>query len=134
MEVFLLQFFDSLYNLINIDVKTTILILFWGNLFFLMMAFAFLISNTHISEKELFKKFIFSKLVQALGWIAFAFRGQIPEIVSVNLGNSLLYFGFYLESMLAIFAVPRPERAEVKILFTIAACSGLTTMFCLFQS
>lgn len=102
MEVFLLQFFDSLYNLINIDVKTTILILFWGNLFFLMMAFAFLISNTHISEKELFKKFIFSKLVQALGWIAFAFRGQIPEIVSVNLGNSLLYFGFYLESMALI--------------------------------
>lgn len=88
--------------LLNIDVKSMISVLFWGNLISALLIVAFYISNPLVRDKVLSACCILAKLFQAFAYFLFFFRGQMPDILSVNLGNSLLFLGFYCEALLML--------------------------------
>ncbi|MDR3210611.1 MAG: GGDEF domain-containing protein [Planctomycetota bacterium] len=87
-----------LASLVNLDTKSLIVVLFCGNItsFILLMSYRYTVKN--LNEHRLFHCYSMAKICQAAGWILLSYRGQLPDPLSVNIGNSLLLLGFYLEA------------------------------------
>ncbi|ULQ58962.1 GGDEF domain-containing protein [Brucepastera parasyntrophica] len=102
---------EILYNLIDVDVKTLIAVLFWGNLTSVSLVFSFQIASKNVSERKLAAYFITAKLLQAVAYLLIFFRGFFPDFLTVNLGNSLILAGFYFEAI-SIFIVVHEENKK----------------------
>lgn len=95
---------EILYPLLDIDVKTLVSVLFWGNMISAMLVYSFRVTSPFSRNKAPSTYYVLAKLFQSIAFFLLFFRGNLPEILSVNGGNSLLLFGFYWEarSMLSI--------------------------------
>ncbi|MDR1922541.1 MAG: GGDEF domain-containing protein [Candidatus Adiutrix sp.] len=91
---------EILYPLVNVDVKTLIAVLFWGNLVSVVLVFSYrLFSSRHITDRVLAAHFILGKAFQCAAYFFLFFRNALPDLLSVNLGNTLLMIGFYWEAL-----------------------------------
>ncbi len=96
------EFLKVFEVLINLDIKTMIGVLMWGNL-----ALAFLILRYHVyhelnNEKILIRRFGIAKILQATAWFFLFLRGDINDIFSVYFGNILSFISFYLDSLVIL--------------------------------
>ena len=82
--------------LVNVDIHTLITLLFFGNL---IIALTMLSYQKEIIVKSPFFYFVFGRLLQVFAWLLFCFRGGISDILSIYLGNVILYAGFSFESI-----------------------------------
>lgn len=89
---------QSLYELIEIDVRALIGVLFWGSLTSLALTGAYIRANKH-KALHIGDFFLLAKLCLTLSYFLLFYRGTLPDLLSVNLGNSLLIIGFYFESL-----------------------------------
>ncbi|MDR1242868.1 MAG: GGDEF domain-containing protein [Deltaproteobacteria bacterium] len=92
--------FNSLLLLVSIDVKSILAVLFWGNLaaFFLIISYQYTGAKFLQSQKPA-QNYILAKLFQAAAHFFLLSGNSLPDILSVNLGNSLLLTGFYMEAL-----------------------------------
>jgi diguanylate cyclase (GGDEF)-like protein len=93
-----------LYSLFNIEVKTLIAVLFWGNLASILLILSYRSKGLNPRGQQLSSYYSLAKIFQAAAYFSVFFRGALPDLVSVNLGNSLLFAGFYLEASSMLFA------------------------------
>jgi diguanylate cyclase (GGDEF)-like protein len=88
-------------TLINLDTQSIIGVLVWGNIATGVIALLY----DKLSDKNASYKFIIHRLeiirfVGALGYICLFYRSEINDLISINLGNSLLYFCYFMEACL----------------------------------
>jgi PAS domain S-box-containing protein len=77
-----------------------------GNLAEVMTLVAYARGKAH---GRAFRQFLAAKCFQAVAWTLIVFRGEIPDILSADLGNTLLIAGFALEA-LALTTTSLPNR------------------------
>ncbi|MCE1189204.1 MAG: PAS domain-containing sensor histidine kinase [Ignavibacteria bacterium] len=106
-------------DVLQLDLRTIVFLLFAGNITSAVVLFAYKASELH---GRAYKTFMHGKLLQGIAWLLLSFRGGIPDLLSVYLGNSLLIFGFCFEA-LAINAVPNYRENREKVLIGIAVTS-----------
>ncbi len=100
-----------------IDIKTTIILIFFGNLVAGAVLAAYRRGDTTARPDRLF---ICSKLLQAVGWALLSQRGRLPDLLTADVGNTLLFFGFALETMAFVAAI-RHQRTTYRIFIAVAA-------------
>lgn len=88
-----------LNDLINLDVKTLIAILFWGNFTSVILVYSYQIFNHNAKEQKLVKYLFLAKLFQTFAYLFIFYRGTLSNFFSINIGNSFLLIGFYLEAL-----------------------------------
>lgn len=93
---------DLIKSLFMLDIKTLIAVLVWGNLALSVLSFAYCRLHQLSDSRSQLRRFVIAKFLQAIAWILLFWRGQISDILSVYLGNCLLYFSFYNESILML--------------------------------
>ena len=119
----------KILGIINLDIKTMIGILFWGNL-----ALAFLILRYYLyheagNEKTLIKWFGIAKILQAIAWFLLFMRGYISDIFSVYFGNILLFVGFYLDSLVILKINTKTKRLWFQLQIVWLALSVIAFVF-----
>lgn len=118
-----------LFDLFNFDVRTLIGILFWGNLSFTVLIYSYhAIHKKNYDQKHmtiLFK----SKLLQCAYCLLVFFRGSVPDLLSVNLSNTLLFICFYLEGYLMLILSNISSKKPYFFLKIILICSIFTFNF-----
>lgn len=103
----------------HLDIHTIIDLLFIGNFISAAVLIAYQ-SSRRLQTPYL--QFLAGKILQTLAWLLLGLRGEVSDLLSVHLGNSLLLTAFSLEA-LALATVKKPNR-DCTILFPIlGACS-----------
>ena len=98
-----------------LDIKTIIGLLVIGNLMTVVILVSFQ-SNSLL--KRQYNQFIMGNFLLAGGWALLYLRGQIPNLLSVYFGNTLLFSGFALETS-AITNVSEPNRKREQLFASI---------------
>lgn len=101
------------------DIRTIIELLFFGNLIAAGVLAAY---RREIGGEGPYRRFVAGKLLQALAWSLLAQRGQIPDLISAHVGNTLLFFGFALETM--AFTAPVRQPGDAGKAFVVLATLG----------
>jgi diguanylate cyclase (GGDEF)-like protein len=91
---------QALASLINrLDSRTLVAVLFWGNLMASLMVFSYRLFVSMVHDRRLLRRLTYAKIFQAAAWLLLCFRGSMPDALSVNIGNSLLFIGFFSEAL-----------------------------------
>lgn len=109
------MFQTVLQTLSSIDIRTVLLVLVGGNLVSAILIFAFMRSTPFARDKPLLLYCLYSRAVLAVAFALFFCRGLIPDLLSVNMGNSLLLFAFFWESRVILAAISE-ERNIYKVI------------------
>lgn len=90
----------------KIDITTVLLFLFSGNL--VTAGLLAIYSNDAIAHR-IYHQFLSGKLLQSTAWLLLALRGKIPDVISADVGNSILMAGIAFEA-LAIISVEKQKK------------------------
>lgn len=108
------------YNLICFDIRTMIGVLFWGNLTSALLIFSYQAIRKSGFDKEYVKLLYFSRFIKAGYYFLIFFRGTFPDIISVNIGNTLMFISLYMDGYLMFnlsgISVKKPYHALKGIL------------------
>lgn len=116
-------FIFPLYSLLDIHIKTLISVLFWGNLVAATLVYSFIALTPRSGHGKHSYTYFTGKLFQALAYLLLFFRDQIPDLLSVNCGNTFLFIGFWLEARSALQAIHADSPTVRKLCIGItAAC------------
>jgi diguanylate cyclase (GGDEF)-like protein len=111
------------YLLLNIEVKTLIAVLFWGNLTSVILILSY--ASHNLKDQRLSVYFSLAKVCQSVAYFCLFFRAAMPDLVSVNLGNSLLFTGFYLEAASMLIIIQQWSKKPFIVLTVILAAALL---------
>ena len=114
----------------SIDIRTVILLVVFGNLVSVAVLAAYRRNNR---ERQSYRFFLSGKLLQSVAWGLLALRGEIPDILSAYLGNTLLFIGFALEAVAITTLDETSSSRTAKRLFAFLAVVG-SIAFCLFAN
>ena len=115
-------------SLLKLDIHTIIIILFFGNFLAVAVLLAY---KTGRSHEHSYRELMAGKLLQGSAWILLGLRGSIPDLLSVNIGNTILFAGFSLEALALITVRMRSRRWES--VYAVITFIGIT-VFWLFGS
>ncbi|KMY49819.1 GGDEF domain-containing protein [Peribacillus loiseleuriae] len=96
-----------------LDTKTIILLLCIGYLFTLILINAY--GHNHTKGLTV-KTFVLAKFAQTLALFCMAYRGEIPDFVSISFANSILMIGSSLE-MIALLSLQKALRPKTKMIY-----------------
>ncbi len=116
----------------GIDLRTVIIYLSLGNFFILL----FLLFFQRNEENGLIRRFALAKLCQSVAWMLLGFRGIIPALFSIYIGNALLFYGFGLEVLSLLFfniVIPKKTMRSFVVL-TIVYVLLFTSLGVVFES
>ena len=89
-------------GLFTADIDTLIKSLFWGNLFSSVLIFAYAITLRNNNDRRRPLLFMTAKFVESFAWFFLLLATRLPLIFSVHIGQSLLYTGLFIESLMLI--------------------------------
>ncbi|MBF0475759.1 MAG: GGDEF domain-containing protein [Deltaproteobacteria bacterium] len=112
---------------LDIDIKTVIVMLCIGNLVVLTLLFV----SIKPGSKNSIKYFALSKFIQSIAWVLLAFRGEISNLLSLALGNLILFIGFAMES---ISVVSYKKQITIKVLIAYILSPAVFTFLFLYLS
>lgn len=101
-------------TLFIMDTTTLLCILVWGNLLSPILIFSYHSLIENINNKPILSNIIRIRLLYALGYFLILFRGTLPDLLSVNLGNTLNFIGFFLDLSL-ILKMARLWNNKIKL-------------------
>ncbi len=108
-------------SILELDICTVLRLLIIGNLFTVVLLLAY-----HRSERPEFRYRLFlgGKIFQAVAWLLLSLRGHIACLLSLEIGNAILFAGFALEALaFALNDEQRERRLEqLFALLTLAGC------------
>lgn len=114
-------------TLLDLDIRTVILLLFFGNLIAVGVFTAY--RRGTFADRP-YRLFLVGKLLQAFAWVLLALRGAISDLLSIEVGNGLLFTGFALETLAFAAATERSTRrleSAIAIL-TVVGCVTFWTL------
>jgi len=92
-----------------LDIHTIVTVLFLGNLSAALLLAAYRVKTP---SAWIYNVFMAGKALQAVAWLLLAARGNIPDILSAHVGNTLLFAGFICEGMGLAGVYSRDSRWE----------------------
>lgn len=107
-------------KLLFLDVRTLITLIFWGNLMSVVLVCSFLLFVKPTGSRAYGYKLLAAKAFQVVAFALIIFRDDISTFLSVNMGNSLLFIGFYFEA-LVLYQLMGENRKSV-----LGAQTGIT--------
>lgn len=123
----------AIEKIISTDVETLVTILFLGNFFFSVVIGMYAISVKVSGERRRTYVLMAAKFFQSLGWMGLDFLLYLPLFVSVNLGQSFLYTGLYLESLVMLgltkWRVRSLRLVQTAIYVCVIACFNVFKVF-----
>jgi hypothetical protein len=116
-----MELFNQILKLFTLDIRTAMGFLFWGNFILAILVFIFLSSNYRNDTRKHFLVFGFSKLFQAVAWLAFFVRIDIEVFSPINflVPNTLFFLSYYLESIAMLMIVKTSSKTNYLIQFVI---------------
>jgi signal transduction histidine kinase/DNA-binding response OmpR family regulator len=108
-----------LYSLLNVDARALIAVIIWGNFAAFIMVIAYRYGNRNLDDRRFFGYYSLAKFCLAAGFFFLFFRGVLPDLVSVNLGNSLVLTGFFLDASSMLIIIQEREKRPYRILLVI---------------
>jgi len=78
--------------LLSMDIRTMLLLLFWGNLTSLLLIRAYQLLSVGASDHQLVGSLVKAKIFEIIAYFCLALRGALPDLLSVNLGNNMPLF------------------------------------------
>ena len=114
-------------TLLDLDIRTVILLLFFGNLIAVGVFTAY--RRDKFADRP-YRLFLVGKLLQALAWVLLALRGAISDLLSIEVGNGLLFTGFALETLAFAAATERSTRRLewAAAVMTVVGCLSFWTL------
>lgn len=110
----------TLSAMLGMDVQTLVAVLFWGNLVYIPLTCWFVLATPALKGKKFFAWIIAAKFCQACAYWLLLSRGILPDILSVNAGNSLLFFGFFFESLCLLSCIEEDSPGNIRLMAGIA--------------
>jgi hypothetical protein len=107
--------------LIHMDSRTLLSILFWGNLASAFVILSFRTLNNEPENRRVAVAFAAAKMSQAAAYFLIFNRGSPSDALSVNMGNSFLLCGFFLESLVKLDVMKIRGRAATAALMAAFA-------------
>jgi hypothetical protein len=132
MDVFL----STLYGIFLVDIRTTMVSLFIGNLSLALIVSFYLSSHVRESIPRALKLYCASKYIHAAAWLLLSLRGSIADALSIGMANTLLFFGFFLESATMLELISRRKELflRVQFVFLVAGLVFFYLVWTLFDS
>lgn len=118
-----MSFGDLVLHLFDFDIKTIILLTIWGNVFFFILLNGYNFTLGTNENRKLIFNFALSKFIQAFAWLFIFYRTILPDFLSVNIGNSILFAGYFLESITFLKVIDYKNEKIYWILNTILILS-----------
>jgi diguanylate cyclase (GGDEF)-like protein len=113
------------HSLLNLDTKPLLAVLFWGNLVSIILVLSYRFSHSSHRDNTIAACFSLAKFCQTCAYFCLFFRGTLPDLISVNLGNSLLFMGFYQEATAMLLVIQEKSKGPYIFLGTVLACTLL---------
>ena len=114
---------SQLQALLQLDVRSAIGLLVWGNLAMGILVTGYYLFNHFNFRMRNTLMFGIAKYLQMLAWFLLFCRGFLPEIATVHMGNSILMVGFALEvGALATHAPGFDARGRVLLVAVTVFC------------
>lgn len=108
------------------DASTLLVVLFWGNLASVLLAAWPRLSLPAFKDRTFTIRFVLTRAFQAAAYLLLLSRGMLPDILSVNLGNSVLIIGFFFEALCLLSSIGEDTRSNIYRIGAIAFFSLLT--------
>ncbi len=116
------------------DIETLVKVLFLGNLLFALVIAIYASSVAIRRDRRLTWILAAAKLAGGAGWMGVTFVRYLPHVVSMNIGQSLLYVGLYLESLVMLeIANDRVRRLKALQFAIFVAVVVLYNLFCVLE-
>ncbi|MCX7176281.1 MAG: diguanylate cyclase [Proteobacteria bacterium] len=113
----------------SLDIRTAISLLGLGN----MIAACILVAyKIEAAMARPYRQFIAGKTLQALAWALLALRGEIPDLLSADVGNALLFIGFALE--VSAVSIAEPTQRQLEMVYAILAGCGAVAFWLLAET
>ena len=119
-----LQILNPIMQLVNLDVKSLIGALIWGNL---TTAFIILLyentSRYKLNFRSIAYNMAFVRFLEAFGFLCLFLRDSIPDIISANVGNTILFPALFMEYRIIMEATSLYNRKMNSIGIVILSVS-----------
>lgn len=111
-----------------LDFKTICITLIVGHLFSVILISAYWRQH---EKNPVLKFFFFAKCLQVLSWYFIMFRGEIPDVFTISLANTLLFVGASLEAiaLLKLRGVFYKTTQKIYVFLTIFNIVGFHSIF-----
>lgn len=110
-----MDFMNTLGTFFEADNLTLAKILFLGNLFLGLLVLVYILSNKLGEVPRRLNFFLLGKILQSLSWLALVCSRDCPLYVSISLGQSLFYTGFFFESLVILDLSKTWSRGLVRV-------------------
>lgn len=112
-------------ELFRLDESTTLKIIIWGNLFIGLLVSMYWSVQKNDEHSGSLVRYALAKYLQCGGWLLTLVTGYLPDVVAVNVGSTILFFGLLIESrvILAISGTKRnwPFLLQVAVFAVLVA-------------
>ena len=112
-------------NIFSFDIPTLVGMLFWGNLTCLVLVAAFVFTNEDVGDRILAWHLIAAKLLLSAAFLLISYRGHIPNLLSINVGNTLMMAGGFVEARSLLLLMNEKDLRVMRLTLAIAVVSIL---------
>jgi diguanylate cyclase (GGDEF)-like protein len=106
----------------DLEVRTLLMVLFAGNFVSVGLICAFYYATDTGRDWSSSWRLFLAKSFQCVGFLLLAARGAVPDILSVNLGNTLAFIGFYNEAVAMLRILNEAGRVRALLVPILAVC------------
>lgn len=122
-----------MFQFLPLDPKTVFQLYFLGNLFVCILIFSYSFSYATVENRKILKWFGYGKLLLTIGWVFLFLRNIIPDFISINIANTIVFSACCYETI-AILALLKSKsnkahRLQVKITIAAILVFNVVTLF-----
>lgn len=106
-----------------LDPKTVFQLYFLGNLFVCILIFSYSFSYATTDNRKILNYYGLGKLLLTIGWVFLFLRNTIPDFLSINIANMIVFSACCYETIaiLAMFKTKSKQSVKIQIGITIVA-------------
>ncbi|GEC73176.1 Signal transduction histidine kinase [Flavobacterium flevense] len=112
-----------MFQLLPLDLKTVFELYFLGNLFVSILIFSYSFSYATVENKKIVNWYGYGKLLLTIGWILLFLRNTIPDFISINIANMIVFAACCYETIaiLSLVKARSKQKYRLQIAITIVA-------------
>ncbi|RXM43660.1 sensor histidine kinase KdpD [Flavobacterium sp. YO64] len=106
-----------------LDPKTVFQLYFLANLFVCILIFSYSFTYATNDNRKILKRFGYGKLLLTIGWILIFLRDLVPDFVSINIANTIIFAACYCEAtaLFPLFWIKSEKKYHLEKIITLAA-------------
>lgn len=112
-----------LIDLINCDTKSLLSVLIWGNTATGIIVYLYRNVGLEEPDRRVMRSMTIIRFLFAVAYFLLLQRESIPDVISVNAGNTLLFVCFYMEARVMLEIGGETKGVTTPVLTSILICS-----------